>query len=64
MLISTEKSKGKISITQTEVQLNNLKNEERAGFVEAKLGMDLLRTIQSRYQERFESKLTLLNRLR
>ena len=42
MLISTEKSKGKISISQTEVQLNNLKNEERAGFVEAKLGMDAL----------------------
>ena len=38
MLISTEKSKGKVSIAQTEVQLNNLKNEERAGFVEAKLG--------------------------
>ena len=42
LLISTEKSKGKISISQTEVQLNNLKNEERAGFVEAKLGMAVL----------------------
>lgn len=45
LLISTEKSKGKISISQTEVQLNNLKNEERAGFVEAKLGMDVFYTL-------------------
>ena len=38
LIISTEKSKAKVTIQQTNVQVNNLKNLDRAGFIEAKLG--------------------------
>ena len=38
VVVTTDKSKAKICADVVEVHLNNLRNERRAGFIDAKLG--------------------------